>query len=352
MKIIVLAGGVGRRLWPLSRELSPKQIKPFFGTKTLLQKTIERLLKAIAAGDIFIVTGKNFYRNVIGQLPRFPKKNILIEPARKSTAPAIGLAAYTIAQKNADEIIVSIPSDHYLEPEREFLQGLKDAEKIIRKIPSAVCLMGIKPTYPETGYGYIQLGARVKVASRVSVYKIKKFIEKPHLKKAKQFLASRRYLWNPSYFAMRAGRVKELLARFSPRTHRLLLKTLAGNRGAFQKIKAEAIDYAIMEKLKEDFYVLPRRFKVWADVGHWASVKEIQGKKSAENVSLGLQHNIDTTGSLIYNYTNNILTTIGVKDLVIVQTEDGTLICHKDRAQDVKKLVEQMKKEKRLRRFV
>jgi len=183
------------------------------------------------------------------------------------------------------------------------------------------------------------------------LYEIKKFIEKPPLRKAKQMVASGKYLWNPSYFAWRVDNVKKIYKKFIPRTHRLLKQTVKGNKKAFSSILAQAIDYAVLEKLQKHFYVIPVNFS-WADIGHWATIKEIHAKKSKRNVVLGLQHSLDTENSLIYNYTDNVLTTVGVKDLIIVQTEDGTLICHKDRADDVKKLVEQMQKEKKLRKFL
>jgi len=185
----------------------------------------------------------------------------------------------------------------------------------------------------------------------VKLHEITKFVEKPSLQKARHMTASGKYLWNPSYFAWRADNVKALYKKFIPKTHRLLDQTIRGNRKVFSKIPAQSIDYAVIEKLQNLFYVIPANFS-WADIGHWATIKEIHEKKSKSNVVLGLQYNLDTESSLIYNYTDNVLTTVGVKDLIIVQTEDGTLVCHKDRAQDVKKLVEQMHKEKKLRKFL
>jgi mannose-1-phosphate guanylyltransferase len=351
MKIVILAGGIGQRLWPLSHSTSPKQIRPFFGKETLLQKTVGRLKKGFSVSDLYVVTGKKFARQIYAQLPGFPKNHVLLEPARKNTAAAIGLAAYTLARKNPREIMISVASDHYIKEEGRFLADLKALGRVIKKNPRAVCLMGIRPTYPETGYGYIQLGGRVKFVPGLRLFKIRRFIEKPPLKLATKLAAYKNYLWNPSYFAWRVDRLTELYSQFTPQTHKLLLETVYGRPAAFQKIEPEAIDYAVMEKLHQDFYVLPANFS-WADVGHWASVREIQAKKSSENITLGLQHVLKTSGSLIYNYTDKVLTAVGVKDLLIVQTEQGTLVCHKDSAQDVKTLVEQMQKHKDLMRFV
>lgn len=351
MKIVVLAGGQGSRLWPLSRLRTPKQIKPFFGQHTLLQKTIQRLRRGFAYADIYIVTGKSYARLVRAQLPDFPKANILIEPDRRNTAAAIGLAAWHIGKRSPRETIVSIASDHSIAPENRFLQGIKNIERIIKADPKAVCLLGVTPTYPETGYGYIECGKRVKLAKTIPAYEVKQFIEKPPLEKAKKLLQSGRYLWNPSYFGWRVDRLQELYRQFIPRTARLLDQTMAGDKKAFRKIAPEAVDYGIMEKLHEHFYVLPANF-AWADVGHWESVRQIQAGKRGDNATHGLHQAVDTKGSLIYNYTESLVAAVGVENLLIVQTKSGTLICHKDRSQDVKKLVEAMQKHKDLRRFV
>lgn len=351
MKIAVLAGGVGQRLWPLSKASSPKQIQPIFGRYTLLQQTINRLLRQFRESDIFIVTGKEFLPALAAQIPEFPKNNVLIEPARRNTAAAIGLAAYSLAEKNPEEILISVAADHFINPEKEFLKNLLLMEQVVKKNPQAVCLMGIKPAYPETGYGYIQTGRKTDWGQKFPLFTIKKFVEKPKLRLAKKFLASKQYLWNPSYFAWRVGHLQELYAKFIPQTHQLLKKTVSGQRSAFKKIKAAAIEYAILEKIQDNFFVLPAKF-IWADIGHWASVKEIQAKQSSNNVTLGLQYNLDTKNSLIYNYTDRLVSAVGVKDLLIIQTEDGTLVCDKSRAQDVGKLVEEMRKIRKLRKFL
>lgn len=351
MKIVILAGGTGTRLWPLSRSDSPKQAKPLFGQKTLLQRTVDRLLKGFGRKDISVVMSEAHRALILNQLPSFHRKQFFIEPECRNTSAAIGLAAYSIAKRSPRETIITIAADHYVREEEEFLRGLRAMEAVVRGNPKAVCLMGIRPTYPETGYGYIEIGRSSRLLAAERLYAIKRFVEKPPLGLAKKFVRSKKYLWNPSYFAWRVDRIQELFRTLVPATHRLLLQTVSGNRRAFKRIEAPAIDYAVLEKLRDNFFVLPVYFP-WADVGHWASVREIQAKNTADNVQLGLQHNIDTRGSLIYNYTDKILATIGIEDLVIVQTEDGTLICRRDRAQDVKTLVERMRRERKLKRFL
>ncbi|MBI4053864.1 MAG: mannose-1-phosphate guanylyltransferase [Candidatus Doudnabacteria bacterium] len=350
MKIVILAGGLGQRLWPLSRAKTPKHFLPLIGKSTLLQQTFRRLRRQIKASDIFIVTNKDHARLIRRQLPSLPKKNLIVEPRKKGTAGAIGLAAYRFAKENPEEVMISIAADHYIGNERSFLSSLATMGRVIRKKPEAVCLLGIKPSYPETGYGYIRAGAASRLLGNTKILKVEKFIEKPKLAVAQKLASSKHYYWNPSYFAWRVDRVQELFKKLAPDLHRCLLKTAAGRHSAYKKMKNQAIEYAVVEKLRENFFVIPARFG-WADVGHWASVKEIRAKSSQDNVTLGVTHALDTKNSLIYNYSPALVTTIGVSDLLIVQTRQGTLVCHKDRAQDVKQIVENMSKNARFRKF-
>ena len=350
MKIVIVAGGIGQRLWPLSHTRSPKQMQPFFGSQTLLQRTVSRLRRKFKPSDIYIVTGKEYYA-AAAQLPAAFRKRFLVEPARRGTTAAIGFAAYTLARHDSHEIIVSIAADHFIGDEDRFVRSLALMERVVRRDPKAVCLMGIKPTAPETGLGYIETGGSVRFLTGTTVLRVLRFVEKPDLATAKKFIRSKRFWWNPSYFAWRVDRVKELFEEHIPETHRLLARTVDGHPRAFAEIHTPAIDYTIMEKLHEHFYLIPGNF-LWADVGHWASVHEIQAAGGDGNVTLGLEHAIDTKRSLIYNYTDRVLAVAGVENLIIVQTENGTLVCGKDRAQDVRRLVEAMQRDKKFKKFI
>ena len=335
----------------MSRSRAPKQTKPFFGKQTLLQKTVERLRKGFSKRDIFVSTGRAHLAAMMHQLPGFSREHFFVEPDRKGTAAAIGYVAYTIAKKSPREIIITLPSDHYIREEDRFLKGLHAMGRVIAARPKTVCLMGIRPTYPETGLGYIQASRAAGTAGGTRVYMVKRFVEKPPLAAARRYVHSGDYYWNASYFGWRVDRAQELFARFVPDTHALLTRVAAGEANAFRKIDCPAIDYAIMEKLHEDIVVVPGNFS-WADIGHWASVREIQAKNTKDNALFGLQYNLDTEGSLVFNYTQKVLGTIGVKNLLVVQTEDGTLICDRERAQDVKTLVERMHTMRHLRKFL
>ena len=350
MKIVILAGGSGKRLWPLSRQKRPKQFVPIIGNKSLIQIAVQRVLFGFNKEDIFVVLNKKFLKEAQKQLPELSLKNFIIEPEARGTTTAIGLAVYNIYKNNPKEIIVTMASDHYIENPFKFIKALKKLNTIIKNYPNSICLFGIKPTYPETGYGYIEKSKKLRLKN-ISFFKVKRFIEKPKLSLAKKIYNSSNFFWNGSYFAFRVDTMVNLFENYIPETHRALLEVIYGKSKYFKFIKEEPIEHSIIEKLKDNIFVLPVDFK-WADIGHWASIKEIQAKKGNENVVFGLHHFINTKNCLLYNYTDKLLTTIGIKDVLIVQVNDGVLICHKNYAQDVKKLVEEIQQKSHLKKFL
>ncbi|MGC8776266.1 MAG: mannose-1-phosphate guanylyltransferase [Minisyncoccia bacterium] len=351
MKIVVLAGGSGQRLWPVSRKNNPKQFISILGNKSLIKLTVERLLKVFNKKDILIVLNKKLLKEAKKQLPYLSNSNFIIEPQKISTTAAIGLAVYNIYKKNPQEIIVTMASDHYIGNDQEFLNSLKHLFKFIKQNPQSICLFGIKPTYPETGYGYIETTKNFKLIDDKKFLKVKKFIEKPNLNLAKKIYSLSSFFWNGSYFAFRADYMVNLFKNFIPKSHNIFLKILKGQNKAFNFIDSRPFEYSIIQNIKNNIFVLPVNFE-WADVGHWASVKEIQSKKSDENVVLGLHHYLNTKNCLLYNYSNRFLTTIGIKNILIIQVEDGVLVCHKDFAQDVKKMVEEISKKSYFKKFL
>lgn len=350
MKIVILAGGLGKRLWPLSREKKPKQFVPLIGHKSLIQIAVERVLAGFNKKDVFVVLNKKFLKEAQKQLPKLSLKNFIVEPESRGTTTAIGLALYRIYKKNPKEIIITMASDHYIGNVKKFIWNTKNLDLIIKKYPNAICLFGIKPTYPETGYGYIEKTKKFKLKN-ISFFKVKRFIEKPELNLAKKIYNSPNFFWNGSYFAFRADTMVNLFQNYIPETHKALLEVVRGKLKYFKLTTKEPIEYSIIEKLKDNVFVLPVDFG-WADVGHWASIKEIQAKKENENVVFGLHHFIKTKNCLLYNYTDKLLTTVGIKDILIVQVNDGVLVCHKNYAQDVKRLVEEMQNRTHLKKFL
>ncbi|MBT4122024.1 mannose-1-phosphate guanylyltransferase, partial [bacterium] len=345
MKILILAGGFGKRLWPLSSQKSPKQLIPLIGNETLLQKTYKRMSSGFKSSDIFIATSKEHLVHIRKQLPNIKSSQLIIEPVRRNTAAAIGLATALISKKNPKEIIVTINSDHYIKNVKKFISKLKVAEGVIKKNPDNILLLGIKPTYPETGYGYIKLKKTFKKFNADKVYEVDSFTEKPKLNTAKRYLKNRNYLWNPAYFVFRAD---TMLNNFKSNlfVQYKILKKIQNKPSLlnkeFKKIKAISIDYGIMEKAN-NLICMPIDIG-WSDIGHWQTIYDMLSVKKNDNVIQGKYLQIDSQGNLIFNYTDKLVSTIGINNSIIVETDKVTLVCQKDKAQDVKKMVELLSK--------
>jgi mannose-1-phosphate guanylyltransferase len=347
MKLVIMAGGGGTRLWPVSRKNSPKQTLPFVGDQTLLQATFDRLSKSFAIGDIFVSTNVNQCEIVLEQLPAIKRENLILEPEKKDTAAAIGYAAIKLIQIDPEACFVTINSDAYIKNEKEYLRILKLAEKVIEKYPQKAVMVGVKPTYPETGYGYIKMAEQIDKFSNESggfdqLFRVEKFVEKPDYETAKQYVDDWEYLWNPALFVWKAKSLLEKFKEFLPRHYEILM-ALKDNlnqanyiKEKFTEFEPVSIDYAIMEKLL-DMVVIPADFG-WSDIGHWRTIKDVLSRPDKDLIK-GKVITLNNSGNLIYNYTDKLVATIGLKDLIIVQTEDVTLICHKDQAQEVKKIL-------------
>lgn len=350
MKLVIMAGGSGTRLWPVSRQAEPKQVKLFLDNQTLLQKTFLRLKRSFPLKNIYISSNIEHFKFIKNQLPKFPINQLILEPLRKDTAAAIGFAVINLLNKDPQTILATINSDQYIEKTDKFSKALKLAKKIIQKFPKKILLIGINPTYPETGYGYIKLGEKINNKITKNLFKVEQFVEKPDFKKAKFFLGQWNYLWNPAIFVFRADFMLDLIKDHLPQQYKSLLKIKKAAaqkknhnfiKKEFGKIKPISIDYGIMEKTK-DLLCLPADFG-WADVGHWRTVKDILSKKDDDNITKGRYLGLESRGNLAYSYSNKLIATIGMKDTIIIETQDAILVCPKDKAQDVKKLVERLK---------
>lgn len=344
---IIIAGGQGTRLWPVSRKNNPKQIKPFLDGKTLLYKTFHRLLKLAPARHIFLSTNASIARQARKEVKGMPAKNIIVEPVRRDTAAALGLALFRLCKHDKSAIFVYINADNFVKNEKEYARVLKAGEKIIKKNPGKVLLVGIRPLYPETGYGYIKIGTKIKGEEKI--FYVDEFVEKPPLAKAKKFLSSGKYLWNPTLIIARAEHFLNLYKKYLPETYDLLKKISEGpNETAataelFPKINPVSIDYGILEKEK-GMIVMPADFG-WMDIGHWKAIWEMLYITGKDNVEIGKHVNIDSKQNLIYSENKKLVATIGLNDMLIVETDDALMICPKDRAQEVKALVKKMEEE-------
>ncbi len=348
---VIMAGGSGTRLWPISRKNKPKQTQAIIGNRTLLQKTFTRLRKAVDREHILITTGEKNYRDIKKQLPNLLPANFSLEPERRDTAPALGLAAAILEKRDPKAIMACIYSDHYIIDEDKYRKVMNLAERLVAEKPEYTMILGINPTYPETGYGYIERARLYKKMGKEEIYYVQRFVEKPDLKTARRYLASGRYLWNSGMFFWKVSTLLELFARFLPETYKHLRKIqdALGTRSAkkvlreeYHKIKPISIDYGIVEKTQK-ILTIPSEFG-WSDIGHWQSVKEVLSSDQADNYTRCHHIGLDTDGSLIYAPAKKIVATIGLRDMIVIDTEDALLICPKSRAQDVKKLVQEMEK--------
>ena len=348
MKItaLIMAGGRGERFWPKSRKTMPKQFLSLTDDgKTMIQLTVERISSVVDMEDIYIATNKDYKELVRSQLPGIPEENILCEPVGRNTAPCIGLGAVHMAKKYDDAIMLVLPSDHLIKFNKMFLSVLKDSCDIAEKDRNLVTI-GITPAYAETGYGYIKFDSHVMEGR---AYKVDRFVEKPSLEVAKEYLETEEYLWNSGMFVWKLSSILYNLERFMPETFAGLRRIQASIgtpeeeevlHKEFAQFQSQSIDYGIMEKA-ENIYTVPGTFG-WDDVGSWLAVERIRKSNEMGNVVSG---NIITVGThnCIIQGEKKLIATVGLEDLVIVDTEDATLICAKDSTADIKKVLENLK---------
>ena len=350
MKItaVIMAGGRGERFWPKSRNSCPKQFLSLTSDReTMIQKTVKRLRPLVEAEDIYIVTNAAYRSLVKDQLPDVPEENILAEPCARNTAPCIAFAAAVIGRKYDDAVMLVLPSDHLIGYENIYVKTLKKAVSVAEQGKNLVTI-GITPTYPETGYGYINFGDEAGDA-----YKVERFVEKPDLPTAKQYLAPGKYLWNSGMFVWKISSVMENLKEFMPDIYEGALRigesfgtdsfeeTLVKEFTAFT---SESIDFGIMEKAS-DIYTIPGSFG-WDDVGSWLAVERINETDDDKNYIDGDVITVDSKRTTVCG-GKRLIAAIGTRDIVIVDTDDVLLVCSKNSTQDVKKAIAQLKEQGR-----
>jgi len=358
MKVIILAGGTGTRLWPFSRERAPKQILPLLGKKgTLLQQTYKNLRLAFSAKDILVVTGKKYEAVIKKQLPALPRANLLLEPVRRDSAGAIGLAAVIISSANEKEIMISVHSDQWVSNGQASVKTLKAAAELISRSPSQTVIVGVKPTYPETGYGYICLDKKV-VQGNSGAHLVRSFKEKPTLARAKKFLQSNNYLWNTGAFAWRVDHLLSLYKNHLPENFAILSQIAKASKKdlqktinkEFPKLKSIPIDTGIIEKTKNR---LALELKTgWTDIGHWRSVYEMSAKDQNNNVAPKSSLLTDSHDNLFWVGKKKVIASLGVNNLILIETPDVILIADKNRAQDVKSVVAGFRAKKDWQRYL
>lgn len=343
---LIMAGGRGERFWPRSRRNLPKQFLSLTDDgKTMIQLTVERILPLVALDDIYIATGRDYKELVRNQLPNLPEKNILCEPVGRNTAPCIGLGAVYMEKKYDDAIMFVLPSDHLIKYTSIFLNTLSNAAEVAEQGENLVTL-GITPDYPETSYGYIRFNPNER---RVDAFRVERFVEKPDAETAKDYLVSEQYLWNSGMFIWKISTILKKMEKYLPETYNGLRRIQAAIetesesetlKQAFTAMRAESIDYGVMEKAK-DIYTLPGSFG-WDDVGSWLAVGRINKSNEFGNVINGNVVTVDTEDCIIQG-GRRLIAAVGLEDVIVVDTDDAVLICEKDSAGEIKKVLENLR---------
>ena len=355
MNILIFAGGSGTRLWPASRKSNPKQFLKFVGNDTLLEHTYKRMRKGVKPSQIFIATASGYAKQIQKQLPQISKDHYSLEPTRKERGPALGLAVITMQHASKDDIFATAWADDHIKQDDIYHSTLQNAASYLKNNPKIIMAVGITPSAPNSGFCYIQTGK----ALEDSIYTVKKFTDKPTLKQAQTYFDSGKYLINSGYFISTGDHILSLYKKYQPKCYELLMKIKPAIGTKKQQAVIEklyplmpAFDFEdIMRKNPSELLVTPGAFD-WADVGRWSVIKDIQSS-SKENLSNGLTLSHETTGSLIYNYNpKQLVTTLHVNNLVIVVTPESVLVADKNNAEELKHLIEKIKSDPKLKKFL
>jgi mannose-1-phosphate guanylyltransferase/mannose-6-phosphate isomerase len=352
---VIMAGGSGTRFWPLSRHLFPKQLLRIGGHDTLIQQTMRRVTGCAAPSHVLISTNAAQADLIKVQLAQWKddlKDNFILEPEGRNTAPAIALAALELVARDPEALMLVVPADHVVTGQRDFEEAVKLASELA--LAGHLVTFGIKPIRPETGYGYIKPNGKVVLGTRGKLrgYQVQKFVEKPNAAKAAQYLKAGNYFWNSGMFVWRAATILDEIRRHQPalakamdRIWQLMASGAPQETAydAYRKLTPVSIDAGVMEQSAKAA-VVPVSFR-WSDVGSWGSLDEVAPKDKAGNVITGRVVDIDSSRSIVYA-DRRVVATIGLNDMVVVDTPDATLVCPKSRAQDVKKVVDILKQQK------
>ncbi len=342
-----MAGGVGSRLWPRSRQQTPKQLLNLTSERTMFQEAVARLDPLFEPQRIFVVTSADYVPAMRQQVPELPAQNYIVEPSGRGTAPCIGLAALYLCRLDPDAIMAVLTADHFIEQSDAFKEALAAAGRLAQQ--GHLVTLGIKPSAPSTGYGYILRDEKLADAGGLEAYRVKRFTEKPDLPTARKFVATGRYYWNSGMFIWRVADVMAEFRRQMPHLYQHLAEIDRAIGSAQEKevleyvwrdVEHETIDYGIMEGA-ENVAVIPVDVG-WSDVGSWATLLDLLPGDEDGNVVTGRHLGVDTKRTLVYS-PHRLVTTVGLTDMIVVDTGDVLLVCPQDRAQDVKKIVDELK---------
>jgi len=347
--VAIMAGGIGSRFWPMSRTNFPKQFLDILGTgKTLIQQTFDRYCKMLSKENIYVVTAKEYVDIVKKQLPDLAEENILAEPSRKNTAPCIAYIAFKLLKKDPKAVMIAASADNIITETDEFINIARNALNFVDR-ENALVTIGIKPTYPNTGYGYIQYDT---IETAPGIFRVKTFTEKPNLELAEKFISSGDFLWNAGIFTWKVKNVVAAFEKYSPEIYEIFAsekdKFNTPDEGpAIEQIYPQctniSIDFAVMEKA-DNVYVIPASFG-WSDLGTWKSAWENMEKDSFGNATVGKKVMlVDVNNSMVHVADNKLVLLQGLDEFVVVDTKDVLLVCKKDKEQSIKDYVAEIKK--------
>ncbi|MBN2585111.1 mannose-1-phosphate guanylyltransferase [Patescibacteria group bacterium] len=356
---VIFAGGVGSRLWPVSRVSSPKQVKPFLGSSdTLIQRTWRRVRRVLPAENIYLSTTADYAEAIAAQLPELSKTNLIIEPELRNTCPAIGLATGIIHKRHPGAIVMNVWADHHYGLEDAYVETIRKSYTIIQKHPEQIMSVGLHIEYPSTALGYLEV--EMSPADEDGALKVKRFVEKPDVARAGEFMRAGNYFWNPALFMWRAGHMLELYRQHVPETYQGLAEIIAAwdtaeqdtvLRKIYPGLTKIALEYAVLEK-GPSMLLLPARLG-WRDIGNWQAVHDVLQSDGEGVATKGKAVTIEAKDVLVFNEDDRkLVTVVGLENVAVINTSDAVLVIKKSRDQDVKKLVEKMEKEEKLRQYL
>lgn len=356
---IVMAGGRGERFWPQSRASHPKQLLRLIGNLTLIEQTVERLKPLVPLENIIIITNHDYIAPMRSLLSRVPPGNIIGEPVGRDTAPCVALAAALVKSRGGDDaIMMMMPADHVIRDTGALVRVLEDSA-VVAAGSDSILTIGVTPNYPSTGYGYIQCGDEIPGDRTTRFYKSEGFKEKPDLKTAENFVKAGCYKWNSGMFVWRLATIMQALEAHSPELYGMAQRlAVAGRSGSldaelmveYEKCPKISIDYAVMEKV--DNVIVAECSFDWDDVGSWTALRNQIRASESNNVVRGLFTGLDAKNCIVVGEPQHLIAAVDVEDLIIVQTEDATLICNAKSAQRIKELVNKISENPEMRRFL
>ena len=348
---LIMAGGTGTRLWPVSRRDCPKQSLKLVGERTMFQSAVDRIVSAFQSEQVFVVAGAEHVPALSAQAPELPPDNFIVEPEGRGTASCIALGAITLRRQDPEAIMAVLTADHFIKEATRFRRVLDAAGQIAER--GHLVTLGIKPSFPSTGYGYVNQGEPLGMVGDFPFYRVDRFTEKPELETARRMVESGTYSWNSGMFIWRVDRILEEFERQMPEFYAQLMRIDAalGTPGfdavlsrIWPQVKKQTIDYAVMEGAR-DVAVIPVDIG-WSDVGSWASLSQLLPADDAGNVVVGLHVGIDTADTLVFG-GKRLIATVGLERMVVVDTEDALLICPRGREQEVRDIVRRLEREGR-----